>query len=260
MTIIREVTIGNCRLINANCLDVLPALGKVDHVISDPPYEDELHAAMGSFGRLRKDGAKTPSVIDGTLNFAGINASRGKVATAVVGASNGWAILFTLAEGVREWRDCLQASGAKYDTCLAWVKPDCSPRFNGQGAARGFECAVTAWCGKGFRFWNAGGKRGVYSHLVNQGRHGGHPTEKPVALMSELLADYTSRGDTILDPFMGIGSTGVACVNLGRSFIGIELDEGYFDIAVKRITDAHKQADFFVEKPAPVKMEQGSLL
>ena len=56
---------------------------------------------------------------------------------------------------------------------------------------------------------------------------------------------------TILDPFMGSGTTGVACVKLGRRFIGIEIDEGYFDIACKRITEAYAQPDFFVERPAP---------
>ena len=56
---------------------------------------------------------------------------------------------------------------------------------------------------------------------------------------------------TILDPFMGSGTTGVACVKLGRKFIGIEIDEGYFDIACKRIEEAYRQPDFFVERPVP---------
>jgi len=86
-----------------------------------------------------------------------------------------------------------------------------------------------------------------------------HPTQKPVALMEWCLG-FLPDAHTVLDPFMGSGSTGVACVNLGRSFIGIELDPDYFDIAVKRITEAHRQADLFIAKPAPVKPEQGNLL
>lgn len=65
-----------------------------------------------------------------------------------------------------------------------------------------------------------------------------HPTQKPVALLEYLIKTYTNEGETVLDNCMGSGSTGVACVNTGRNFIGIELDKGYFDIAKKRIEDA----------------------
>lgn len=69
-----------------------------------------------------------------------------------------------------------------------------------------------------------------------------HPTQKPVALLEYLVKTYTNEGDTVLDNCMGSGSTGVACVNTGRNFIGIELEKRYFDIALKRITEAHKEA------------------
>jgi len=65
-----------------------------------------------------------------------------------------------------------------------------------------------------------------------------HPTQKPVALMGYLIRTYTNEGDVVLDNCMGSGTTGVACVNTNRRFIGIELDQGYFDIAKKRIEDA----------------------
>jgi DNA modification methylase len=68
-----------------------------------------------------------------------------------------------------------------------------------------------------------------------------HPTQKPVAVMKWLIEKNTHEGDTILDPFMGSGTTGVACVQTGRNFIGIEIDEGYFKIAEKRIKDAQMQ-------------------
>lgn len=70
---------------------------------------------------------------------------------------------------------------------------------------------------------------------------GFHPTQKPVALLADLIETYTNEGDTVLDFTMGSGSTGVACSNLNRRFIGIEMDEGYFDIAKKRIEDAQRQ-------------------
>ncbi len=69
-----------------------------------------------------------------------------------------------------------------------------------------------------------------------------HPTQKPVALMEYLIKTYTNEGDTVLDFAMGSGSTGVACVNTGRRFIGIELDDGYFKIAQDRIEQAQRAA------------------
>jgi site-specific DNA-methyltransferase (adenine-specific)/modification methylase len=82
-----------------------------------------------------------------------------------------------------------------------------------------------------------------------------HPTQKPVAVMEWVLRETTSDGNTILDPFMGSGTTGVACVKLGRKFIGIEIDPGYFDIACRRIEQAYKQPDFFIAQPAKPKQE-----
>ena len=66
-----------------------------------------------------------------------------------------------------------------------------------------------------------------------------HPTQKPIALLEYLIRTYTNEGETVLDFTMGSGSTGVACVNTNRNFIGIELDEGYFEIAKKRIEEAY---------------------
>jgi site-specific DNA-methyltransferase (adenine-specific) len=249
--IIREERIGGQRLILGDCLTVMPLLGKVGHVISDPPYEDELHAAVGKFAALRNDRKSYASNKISAFSFAGVNAQRGDIAKAVCAASEGWVILFALAEGVRAWRDAMQANGAKYDTCLAWVKPDCAPRFNWQGAARGFECAVTAWCGSGHRSWNGGGKRGIYIHPTNgPQRHGAHPTEKPAALMAELIADFTRPQQTILDPFMGSGTTLVACQRMGRQGTGIELDPDYFEIACRRVDEAARQPDLFIAPKA----------
>ena len=71
------------------------------------------------------------------------------------------------------------------------------------------------------------------------GRDKHHPTQKPVALMEYLIRTYTNEGDTVLDFTMGSGSTGVACANTGRKFIGIELDAGYFEIAQRRVSEAY---------------------
>ena len=242
----RKEIIGDCTLYLGDCREVLPTL-TVDHVMSDPPYEDELHKAMGRIQRT--DGREMVQA----LGFDGINLSRSTIAAACVEASSGWVILFTLAEGVRAWRDDLQSAGAKWDTTCFWVKPDASPRFNGQGPARGAECFVTCWAGKGHRKWNAGGKRGIYTHCVNTGRQGEHPTEKPVPLMMEMVADFTQAGQLVCDPFMGSGTTGVACARMGRHFVGIEQNERWFDLSRRRIEEAYRQPRLFAEpEPKPV--------
>jgi site-specific DNA-methyltransferase (adenine-specific) len=243
----RRVVIGDCTLYQGDCMAVMPTLGRVGHIISDPPYEASLHAAKAHLSDLRKD--KGPELKE--INFAPIDAIRDDVVRVSQALCDGWFIAFCTVEGTAKWADSINASPMKYKRACIWVKPDSTPQLNGQGPAQGAECFVTAWCGTGHARWNAGGKRGVYTCCVNgPSRHGGHPTEKPVRLMRELLADFTSEGDLVCDGFMGSGSTGVACVESGRKFIGIERDPDYFDIAVARITAAHRQADMFVAKPA----------
>jgi site-specific DNA-methyltransferase (adenine-specific) len=237
-----ELLADGVELILGDCIEVLPTLDRVDHVITDPPYEDEIHTSRARFGRT--DGHSKPKV----LGFDGINAIRPQVAQQLVHASAGWALIFTLAEGVRAWRDDLQAAGAKWGQTLFWIKPDAMPKMNGQGPARGAECIATVWCGRGYRSWNGGGKRGVYTHLVNPpNRDGRHPAEKPLALMAELVRDFTQPGQTVLDPFMGSGTTGVACIKSGRRFIGIERDAGHFEIACARIRRALDEPNLFVD-------------
>lgn len=82
-----------------------------------------------------------------------------------------------------------------------------------------------------------------------------HPSQKPIRLLRTLCGDFTEHGSTILDPFMGSGTTGVACAKLGRRFIGIELEPRYFDIACKRIDDAYRQPRLFKDEPPKPKQE-----
>lgn len=78
-----------------------------------------------------------------------------------------------------------------------------------------------------------------------------HPTQKPLSLLRELVNLVSESGDVVLDPFMGSGTTGVACVRLGRKFIGIEMEPKFFDIACRRIEEATRQPDMFIERPSP---------
>ncbi len=85
-----------------------------------------------------------------------------------------------------------------------------------------------------------------------KGRDRHHQTEKPVALMRQLVALFSIPGDLVLDPFMGSGTPGVAAIELGRRFVGIELNPGYFDVACKRIAAAERQEDLFIARPRAV--------
>lgn len=98
---------------------------------------------------------------------------------------------------------------------------------------------------------NAAGRTDVLTYRTVTGS--AHPCEKPLGLMDELIRDSGAEYASIIDPFMGSGSTGVAAVKLGRRFTGIEIDHRYFDLACKRIADALRQTDLFVERPAPAK-------
>jgi len=244
----RTEQIGDARLYLGDCREILPTLDFASHVISDPPYEKEAHR-IG-----RRTQASLKRGVNADLDFAAITEDmRAFAATECARISAGWVILFCQAEAAGSWRDALEAAGAKYKRTMVWIKPDATPQFNGQMPAPGYESMPIAWCGVGHSRWNAGGKRGVYTHLTNNpDREGAHPTEKPVRLMAELLRDFTNHDDIVLDPFMGSGTTGVACANLGRKFIGIEIEPKYFDIAVRRIDAAYKQPRLFKDEvPVP---------
>jgi site-specific DNA-methyltransferase (adenine-specific) len=244
----REVLADGVELYLGDCRSILPTLGNVDHVITDPPYEQLMHDLHESVKLRRNDGGSERKA----LGFAGINEIRDDVIAAVRAVNNGWLLAFCNVEGVWHWRSALMAAGLKFKTTCIWVKPDATPKLNGQGPALAYECITTTWCGKGHSRWNGGGKRGVFSHLTNNtDRTGEHPTEKPLNLMLELVTLFSNVGECVVDPFMGSGTTGVACVRSGRGFVGIEIDQNHFDLACRRIEAATKQSDMFIEKPKP---------
>ena len=235
-------TIGNTTLYCGDAFEIMPTIGAVDHIITDPPYEASLHASKNKLrGPVRVDSGPDLRGLD----FAPIDLIRDEVVS-FGNECGGWFIAFCTVEGVAKWADSINASPMKYKRACIWIKPDSTPQLNGQGPAQGAEMFVCAWAGKGFAKWSAGGKRGVYTHNVNnKERRGERPTEKPRRLMSEIICDFTSPGQIIVDPFMGSGTTGVAAVQMGRKFIGIEQNQRYFDIACKRIEDAQRQGSLF---------------
>ena len=217
------------------------------HLISDPPYEQRSQDAFGSIRRA--DGVIMPD----RLEFQGIDDLRDDLLIRAKMKCSGWLLAFCTTEGVASWRDAIEKHGLKYKTPMIWSKPDSTPKLNGQGPSHGHECIASAWCGLGYAKWSGGG-RGLFTHNCNwPGRvsfqDGGHPTAKPPALMMELVALFSDPGQTICDPFMGTGTTGEACIRLGRKFIGIEQNPKWFTYACRRLENALKQADLFVEHP-----------
>lgn len=243
--IIREVTIGPCRLIQGDCLEVLPLLGTVDHIISDPPYgEKDTHDSHLSSVTLRD---ATPA--RQALGFDGISEEQMvEMAKAWVSIAARW-VVFTC-----EWKyaSAIDKAGLLIRMGI-WRKPDGAPQFTGDRPGTGWE-AVAICHRKGRKRWNGGGKHAFWTHTKGQNTTG-HPTGKPLGLFLDFVEDFTDEGDTVLDPFMGSGTTAEACVKTGRQFIGIEKEPKYFDIAVSRIRRAwqDKCSEIKFEEPEPLK-------
>lgn len=244
-------TIGNATLYLGDCTEILPELPLADAMVTDPPFEAEAHTAQRrALGRGAEDGRR--DIVDAALPFPPITEEeRQRVANLIAKGCSGWALVFCQAEAVGDWRRALEAGGAKWRRAMAWVKPDGMPQFSGDRPGMGHESIATAWCGEGKSAWNGGGRHGVFivpKHDAGQG-HGGppneHPTQKPVRLMRELVGLFTSPGQVVLDPYMGSGTTGVACMETGRKFIGIEIEPRYFEIACRRLEDAQRQERLF---------------
>jgi site-specific DNA-methyltransferase (adenine-specific) len=233
-----RVDIGNATLYHGDCLEVLGSI-EAEAVISDPPYGiNYVHSggcvglglSGGGFDPARH-GAKTKPIAGDSASFNPSPLLRFDQV-----------LLF----GANHFAQRLPAGGS----WLAWDKSV------GTGPADSFVDAEFIWTNR------TGIKRNVYRHLwkgllADKGgedfagrnpnawkRH--HPSMKPVALMSWCLS-LLEFPATVLDPFMGSGSTGVACMRAGVRFIGVELDREYFDIACERIERAQRQADLFTE-------------
>ncbi len=236
----KEVIIGNARLICADCRDVLPTLGMVDAVITDPPYGEKTHA-----------GARTGKGDIKLIHFDSINGQElASYAKTFVNMSHRW-VVFTC-----EWRymHLLDDAGLLVRHGI-WIKRNGAPQFTGDRPGTGWE--AIAFCHRtGKKRWNGGGRHGVYDVPKIEGKH---PTAKPPRLIGQFVLDFTDAGETILDPFMGTGETGVQAINLGRKFIGIEKDPEYFEIACKRIQEAWDSRALLkmAEKP---KIAQGRLV
>ena len=219
-----KVEIGSATMYLGDCLEVLPTLPRCDAVITDPPYGID----VGSMGMGK--GAKA-------TNFAKFDWDKSAPEQSLISS------IVSMANQSIIWGGnyfCMPASGC----WLAWDKVQ---KFSGAD----FELAWTnlKTPTKAFRM----SRVEAYGSMEKL-----HPTQKPVELMKWCI-DQAGNPQTILDPFMGSGTTGVAAVQMGRRFIGIEREPSYFEIACKRIEQAQQQGDMFVTA-APAKIEQLGLL
>jgi site-specific DNA-methyltransferase (adenine-specific) len=225
---------------HGDCREVLPTLGPVEHVITDPPYSEHVHAKSRAGARvLAADGHAASFSRAADFGFEAMTeALRIEVARNVHHLVRRWVLVFSDVESSHLWRDRLTQTGLDYCRTGAWVKVGATPQFTGDRPAAGFE-AITICHPKGKKRWNGGGSHAVWSVPIVLNRGGNdprlHTTQKPEALMLSLVSLFSDDGETILDPFMGSGTTLAAAKRIGRRAIGIERDERYCEVAAKRL-------------------------
>lgn len=216
------VQIGNATLYCGDCLEILPTLGKVDAVVTDPPYG----IGFRSNYRVSQYDVITNDQSTRHLQWAcsiPVNHSR---------------YVFT------RWDGLLDGSILRPHGVVTWVKNNWSMGDLVHEHARQSELILFYQGGQHY-FPNKRPRDIVFADRTGNEYH---PTEKPVSLMRKIVG-WTSG--CVVDPFMGSGTTGVACAKLGRKFVGIEVEPRYFDIACRRIEQAYAQPDLFIEQPKP---------
>ena len=217
---VEPVIIGNATLFLGDCLEILPTLGRVDAVVTDPPY------GIGENDRKV--------------------ASRENLATTTDYGEFDWDHEPASAESINAARACSRNQIIFGGNYFALPPSPCWLVWDKQNTGDFADCEL-AWTNlpKAVRRiywrWNGMIRRGHEDRV--------HPTQKPLGVMQWCLT-HIPDARTICDPFMGSGTTGVACVKRGLTFIGIEREPKYFDIACRRIEQAYAQGDMFIEPPA----------
>lgn len=205
----RVETIGDATLYLGDCMEVLPTLGKVDAVITDPPYG--ISANKQTLGKGKKEFDRGSNWDDAAPPLA--------LCVAAADRACFW--------GGNYFSDQLPVT----NDWLIWHKKNDGRSFS--------ECELA---------WSNFGKQTRHLSHHWSGEEKAHPTQKPLAVMLWCI-EQAGDIETILDPFMGSGTTGVAAIQLGRKFIGIEREPKYFDIACERIEHAYAQGQLFAAEP-----------
>jgi len=242
MTVRKEVLAEGVEVYCGDCLEVLPTLGVHDAVITDPPYNFST-ASSGGKHQLWAD------AVNSALWFSEV-ISKCKDRLPLTGGAI-WQFL-NWKTFIPAQKACWEA-GMKFESLLVWDKEWIGPGGS-VGLRPSYELVALMATGN-FALPNRG-LPDIWRHKWSSQRESGHPAEKPVSLLRELI--HETPGNRVLDPFMGSGTTGVAALKLGREFTGIEIDQTYFDIACRRIEAALREPDMFIAPPKPA--EQLSIL
>jgi site-specific DNA-methyltransferase (adenine-specific) len=230
------VIIGNATLYNADCRDVLPMLTGVDAVITDPPY---LLTSGGVSGLMTK-GIFDPNVYNNNgclFNIIKFSDWMGLI--------NEVDIDFYAMVNDKNMRDALNAAndaGFKLHNILVWDRVNQTPN---RWYMKRCEFILYFWKGRA-RNINNMSESALFKTHCNMGNRF-HPSEKPIELMNIMIKNSTNENEVVCDPFMGSGSTGVSTIRSNRKFIGIEIDNKYFDIACKRIEEKQRQEQMFYD-------------
>jgi site-specific DNA-methyltransferase (adenine-specific) len=203
-----------------DCIEVMSTLEKVDHVITDPPYDERTHAGAVC-GADGVTGVAFDPLADASATAAHI-----------LEAARRWCLAFCAVESIGDYA---RGAGKLWVRAGIWDKINPTPQLTGDRPGQAVE-AIAIMHASGKKRWNKKGEAGIWRCRPPRGDdRPDHPTPKPVDLMLALVADFTDPEETILDPFAGSGTTGVACLRLGRKFIGIEKDPTYFALACERL-------------------------
>lgn len=215
-----------------DCRDLLREPDAADVIITDPPYDRTTHR-----------GARTAKSLGAsTIDFDSMDADElVALADQFCAAAKRWVVMTC------DWQHAARLASISTNLIRlgVWVKPNAAPQFTGDRPGMGWE-AVAVLHRRGRKRWNGGGHHAVWHCPVERG---GHPTQKPVRLVEEWVRLFSEEDETVLDPFMGSGTTGVACVRHGRRFIGVERDPKYFDLACRRIESAISEPALFAPMP-----------
>ncbi len=232
----RTEIIGNCTLYLGDCRDVLPTLRGIDCIVSDLPYKLESGGKItgemgGKFDKANYD--NSGSIINCDIEFDDFMPLLFPL------LNHGHAYFMVNNRYVARVENAALAAGFRFHNWLVWDKSTGTPN-------RWYmkNCEFTLFCFTGAaKYINDCGSRQLIRAKNVIG--GVHETQKPVELMAHYVCNSTELGQTVLDPFMGSGTTGVACANHGRKFIGIEIEQRHFDSACRRIEKAYKAPSLF---------------
>ena len=223
--------IGDATLYCGDCRDVLPTLGKVDAVVTDPPYG------------VNYQGSSTKWTARDGISYASYDDTRENISEVIIPALR-IAISCARSAVITPGSACMFLHDEP--RAVGWI-------YYPSGANSGpwgFVCGQPIfYYGRDPYLAKQLGRLPNCFASTEAAEKNGHPCPKPIK-QTEWLVNRASLGnELILDPFMGSGTTGVACARLGRKFIGVELEPKYFDIACRRIEEAQRQKDLFIHTP-----------